>query len=124
MRVEGQPDALTPKSYLGIVLQKEGGALKNLITPFWLRIGLSTPHLCDQLIEPFGLIVCIVITKKGGHIGSGEQWFAWIHMQDTVNALLFPLHSNVMTEFVDWIEFELNNQHICQDRGTVQCHCS
>lgn len=50
---------------LGILLEKDGGALDKMITPFNLFIG--------------------------GPLGSGHQYFPWIHMQDTVNALLFAI---------------------------------
>jgi uncharacterized protein (TIGR01777 family) len=47
----------------GIVLGKTGGALGQMISTF----------------------------KKfvGGPLGSGNQWFSWIHMEDLLNALLF-----------------------------------
>jgi uncharacterized protein len=49
----------------GIVLGKNGGALKRIaaLTRFYL----------------------------GGAWGSGKQWFSWIHMADAVNAILFLL---------------------------------
>lgn len=54
----------------GIVLSKDGGALKSMLSPF--RLGL------------------------GGPIGSGDQIFSWIHIDDAVNALVFALeNSNV-----------------------------
>ncbi|PRP95655.1 Epimerase family protein [Enhygromyxa salina] len=49
----------------GVVLDGHGGALAKMLTPF--RLGL------------------------GGKIGSGEQWMAWVHRQDVVDALLFML---------------------------------
>jgi hypothetical protein len=47
----------------GAVLGREGGALAQMLPPF--RLGV------------------------GGKLGSGSQWFSWIHMHDLVNALLF-----------------------------------
>jgi uncharacterized protein len=47
----------------GAVLGREGGALAQMLPPF--RFGV------------------------GGKLGSGSQWFSWIHMHDLVNALLF-----------------------------------
>jgi uncharacterized protein len=49
----------------GIVLSREGGALKQVLLPF--RSGL------------------------GGKIGSGQQWWSWIHIEDAVRAILHVL---------------------------------
>jgi uncharacterized protein len=49
----------------GIVLSKEGGALRQMLLPF--RFGL------------------------GGKMGSGEQWWSWIHIEDVVNAVMHVL---------------------------------
>jgi uncharacterized protein (TIGR01777 family) len=51
----------------GIVLGRDGGALKQMLTPF--KLGL------------------------GGNIGSGEQGFSFIHIDDLVNAYKFILES-------------------------------
>lgn len=47
----------------GVVLGKQGGAIATMKTPF-----------------KFGM---------GGSIGSGKQWFPWIHVDDLVAAILF-----------------------------------
>ncbi|GAB4344991.1 MAG: TIGR01777 family oxidoreductase [Candidatus Abyssubacteria bacterium] len=49
----------------GIVLGKSGGAL-------------------GQMIPAFKLFV-------GGPLGSGNQWFSWIHMEDLLSAVLFVI---------------------------------
>ncbi len=50
---------------MGVVLDRNGGALKQLITPF-----------------KFGM---------GGPVGSGKQYMAWIHIADVVGLLLHAL---------------------------------
>jgi len=47
----------------GLVLGKEGGVFLRLVKPFRYFIG--------------------------GHLGSGKQWFSWIHLEDEVKAILF-----------------------------------
>ena len=49
----------------GVVLDREGGALKLMLPPF--KMGL------------------------GGWLGSGNQWFSWIHREDLVRLILFCL---------------------------------
>jgi uncharacterized protein len=49
----------------GIVLDKHGGALQRMLLPFRLFVG--------------------------GPLGSGNQWFPWIHKEDEVRSILFAL---------------------------------
>ncbi len=51
----------TVRLRIGIVLSRNGGALKQMLLPF--RLGL------------------------GGQIGSGHQWWSWIHIRDLVSAV-------------------------------------
>lgn len=53
---------------IGVVLDKQGGALQRMLPPF--KLGL------------------------GGKIGSGEQWFPWIHRQDLCKLILFLLQDS------------------------------
>lgn len=53
----------------GIVLGKDGGALKEMIPPF-----------------NFGL---------GAKFGNGKQWMSWIHMEDAVGGIIFLMNNNL-----------------------------
>lgn len=53
---------------IGLVLSSRGGALQKMLTPF--RLGL------------------------GGRIGSGQQWWSWIHVDDIVGGI----HHAIETE--------------------------
>jgi hypothetical protein len=55
----------------GIVLSRDGGALKPMLLPF--RLGL------------------------GGKIGDGRQWWSWIHIEDAVAAILHILATPSLT---------------------------
>ncbi len=46
---------------IGVVLAKDGGAMKKMLLPF--KLGL------------------------GGRLGSGRQWFSWVHVDDVVGLL-------------------------------------
>lgn len=52
---------------IGIVLAKDGGALKEMLTPFKLGVG--------------------------GTIGSGEQWMSWIALDDLIKIIHFALEN-------------------------------
>lgn len=55
----------------GIVLSRNGGALKQMLLPF--RLGL------------------------GGKIGSGRQWRSWIHIDDAVSAVMHVVHNDSLS---------------------------
>ena len=52
----------------GIVLGADGGALQRMLVPFRLFLG--------------------------GSLGSGDQWFPWIHEEDELRAVLFALETH------------------------------
>jgi uncharacterized protein (TIGR01777 family) len=52
---------------IGIVLEKGGGALSKMIPPFQMFLG--------------------------GPLGSGRQWFPWVHREDVIGAILFALQN-------------------------------
>ena len=55
----------------GIVLDKRGGALERMLHPFKMFVG--------------------------GPLGSGNQWFPWIHNEDELRAILFTLENETMS---------------------------
>jgi uncharacterized protein len=55
----------------GIVLDKNGGALKKFLLPF---------HLF-----------------AGGIIGSGEQWMPWIHINDMISAVIYIIENSAVS---------------------------
>lgn len=69
-RLAGQARELgvrTVFTRFGIILGKEGGALPLLSLPYKLF--------------------------AGGRIGSGNQWYSWVHVEDVANAILFSLEN-------------------------------
>ncbi len=61
----------------GIILDKEGGALAKMLTPF--RMGI------------------------GGRIGDGKQWMSWIALDDVIGALKFALNDESMNSPVNFV---------------------
>jgi len=55
------------KIRIGVVLAAEGGALKKMLLPF--KLGFGSP------------------------LGSGKQFFPWIHIDDLVNIFIFALEN-------------------------------
>lgn len=55
----------TPR--IGVVLEQDGGALQQMLLPFKLFVG--------------------------GPIGSGDQYFPWIHMLDLCRGLMYPIEN-------------------------------
>ena len=64
-------------SRFGIILDKEGGALKKMLPPF--RMGI------------------------GGRIGSGKQWMSWISLDDVIGALKFALTNESLAGPVNFV---------------------
>jgi uncharacterized protein len=61
----------------GIILDKEGGALAKMLTPF--RMGI------------------------GGRIGAGKQWMSWIALDDVIGALQFVLSNETLNSPVNFV---------------------
>jgi uncharacterized protein (TIGR01777 family) len=62
---------------IGLVLSAKGGALANMLTPF--KLG------------------------QGGRIGSGRQWWSWIHVDDVVGGIHHALRSEVLAGAVNLV---------------------
>lgn len=52
---------------IGIVLEKNGGAMEKMIPPFQFFVG--------------------------GPVGDGKQYMSWLHREDMISALIFPMES-------------------------------
>lgn len=60
------------------------------------RVALArTSFVVDREAPAFKRLVMPVKFGVGGRLGSGRQWFPWIHLEDEVRALEFLLTSNV-----------------------------
>jgi len=59
----------------GIVLGREGGALKKMLLPF--KLGL------------------------GGRIGNGNQWMSWIHIEDLIGIILYCIDNEKVEGFIN-----------------------
>jgi len=56
---------------LGVVLDSEGGALPKMLRPYQFF--------------------------AGGPVGSGRQWFSWIHHKDLIEVILYALTNSTLT---------------------------
>lgn len=54
---------------IGIVLEKDGGAMEKMIPPFQFFVG--------------------------GPVGDGKQFMSWVHRDDMIAALIFPIENEV-----------------------------
>jgi uncharacterized protein len=80
---EWEAEALKAKDFgarvvllrIGIVLAKEGGALKKMLLPFQLGLG--------------------------GVVGSGKQWMSWIALEDLVRIIVFVLENNSVEDAIN-----------------------
>jgi uncharacterized protein len=70
-QVAGKAGIRTVNLRIGLVLSTNGGALKKMLMPF--RLGL------------------------GGRIGSGRQWWSWIHVDDIVGAIHHALRTESLS---------------------------
>ena len=78
----------------GVVLDKEEGALKKLLTPFKFFVG--------------------------GHLGNGKQWFPWIHIDDLIELYIFALENKGIIGAINGTAPGLiRNKEFCKKLGKV-----
>jgi uncharacterized protein (TIGR01777 family) len=65
--IAAEPFCRVVRPRIGVVLGREGGALRMMLPAF--RLGL------------------------GGRLGNGRQWFSWIHVEDLAMLLLFAVEN-------------------------------
>jgi uncharacterized protein (TIGR01777 family) len=76
-RIAGDAGIRTVNIRIGLVLSAKGGALAKLLTPF--KLGL------------------------GGRIGSGQQWWSWIHVDDIVGGIHHAMRSESLAGAVNLV---------------------
>jgi len=83
---------VTPR--IGVVLDRDGGALKKMLLPFSLF--------------------------AGGPLGSGKQWFPWVHRDDVVSVVRFALSERALSGPVNVAAPEyVNMKQFCAALGKV-----
>ena len=70
-RVAAEAGIRTVNIRIGLVLSPRGGALASMLLPF--RLGL------------------------GGPIGSGQQWWSWIHLDDIIGGIHHAMHTESLS---------------------------
>ncbi len=76
-RIAADAGIRTVNLRIGLVLSPKGGALEKMLTPFKLGVG--------------------------GRIGSGQQWWSWVHVDDIVGALHQALHTGSLSGPVNMV---------------------
>ena len=78
----------------GLVIDGNDGAMKKIVLPFKLFIG--------------------------GHLGTGKQWFSWIHINDLVNLYLFSINNiNIKGALNGTSPKPVTNKEFCKTLGKV-----
>jgi len=91
---EAESFARVVRMRTGVVLAKDGGALKEMLTPFKLGVG--------------------------GAVGSGKQWMSWIALDDIVSIIHFFLdNQNLQGVFNLTAPNPATNEEFTKTLGTV-----
>lgn len=65
-------------------------------TEFGARVAIArTSFVIDREADAFKRLVMPIKFGVGGKLGSGRQWFPWVHLDDEVRAIEFLLTSDV-----------------------------
>jgi len=76
-RIAAEAGIRTVNIRIGLVLSPKGGALGNMLKPF--KLGL------------------------GGRIGSGQQWWSWIHVDDIVGGIQHAMRTESLSGPVNFV---------------------
>lgn len=76
-RIAAEAGIRTVNMRIGLVLSAIGGALGNMLTPF--KLGM------------------------GGRIGSGQQWWSWIHAEDVVGGIHHAIRTESLSGPVNFV---------------------
>jgi uncharacterized protein (TIGR01777 family) len=76
-RIAAEAGIRTVNIRIGLVLSAKGGALEKMLTPF--KLGL------------------------GGRIGSGQQWWSWIHLDDIVGGIQHAIRTESLSGAVNLV---------------------
>lgn len=80
--------------FLGVVLGNDGGSFQKMLLPF--KLGL------------------------GGPIGSGKQWFPWIHIDDMAGIFMHALTNDNVNGILNGVSPEIcTNQEFTRQFGTA-----
>lgn len=74
-RIAAEAGIRTVNLRIGLVLSGKGGALQKMLTPF--KLGL------------------------GGRIGSGKQWWSWVHVEDVAGAVQHAMRTESLSGAVN-----------------------
>lgn len=79
---------------IGIVLEKGGGALEKITPPFMMF--------------------------AGGPLGSGKQWFPWIHRDDVIGIIIYALENENISGVINTVAPEcVTMKDFCSELGKV-----
>jgi uncharacterized protein (TIGR01777 family) len=86
----------TPIIRIGVILSKNGGAYKKMVTPFKYNLGCS--------------------------IGSGKQYFPWIHINDVANIFVYALKHEALKETYNAVGSEHVNMNVFSKQLAKSIH--